>query len=318
MNKQLPSVDIVVCAYKNRELTDRCLVSLFNLNYPNYKVILVDDCSADGSAQFFRDKYPRLSVIENKQRLGPAKSRNIGIAAAKADYLVTMDNDAFLSSDWLSKMVELLESDRGIGQAAGKTLFADNENKIADVGGSMYFRGKGYDIGCGVDVSENKYEWQRNVLYACSSAMIVRRDILNLVDGFDSVFYYGYEDTDLSFKINIAGYRVVYCPSANSYHGLSKTISKTIDWKKGYYYSTRNRLLLMLKNYQAKSLFKYLPLNIKFTVWECLRRPEKIATTIKSWLWVVFHLVAILRKRNKINKIRKINDEKIYPLFNLN
>ncbi|MEK7154224.1 MAG: glycosyltransferase family 2 protein [Patescibacteria group bacterium] len=317
MDDKLPAVDIVVCAYKNRELTDRCLTSLFNLNYPHYKVFLVDDCSADGSVGFFKNKYPDLSVIENEKCLGPARARNIGIAAGGADYLVTLDNDAFLSPDWLGQMVELMESDRSIGQAVGKILFADNKNKIAAAGGSAYFRGKGYDIGFGADVSENKYNRQREVLYACSASMIVRRNILDLVGGFDDIYYHGYEDTDLSFKINLAGYKVTYYPFAISYHGLSKTVDQTINTKRSYY-SIRNRLLLIFKNCRIKSLIKCLSANIKFTICDCRRHPERIIAVLKSWSWIALHFFLILKKRGEVNKFRKVNDKKIHLLFNLN
>jgi GT2 family glycosyltransferase len=317
MNNQLPAVDIVVCAHKNKELTDCCLASLVGLNYPNCKIILADDCSGDGSVAFLKNKYPNILITENKKCLGAAKTRNIGIAAAKANYLVTMDNDAFLSSDWLNQMVKLMESDKSIGQAVGKILFADDPNKIAAAGGSMYFRGKGYDIGFGADVSENKYNRQREILYACSASMIVRRDILDLVGGFDPFYYHGYEDTDLSFKINIAGYKVIYYPFAISYHGISKTVNQTIN-KKMSYYSIRNRLLLIFKNYQTRSLIKYLPANIKFTISDCLWHPKRITAVSKSWLWIALHFIPIWREKKMINKFRKVNDKKIHLLFNLN
>ncbi len=316
MNDWLPAVDIVTCAYKNKELTDRCLSSLLHLNYLDYKVILVDDCSADGSAEFLKNKYPDLLIIENKKSFGPARARNIGIAAAKADYLVTMDNDAYLSPDWLIQMVKLMELDRNIGQAVGKILFADNQNKIAAAGGSMYFRGKGYDMGLGADASEAQYNRQREIFFACSASMIVRRDVLDLVGGFDATYYHGSEDADFSFKINIAGYKVVYYPSAISYHGLSKTVDQTIGRRRTYY-AIRNRLLLMFKNYQTKSLIKYLPANIKFTVFDCSRHPGKITAVLKSWLWIVSHFALILKERNKIKKFRKVDDKKIHLLFNL-
>ncbi len=317
MNDKQPAVDIIVCAYKNRELTDRCLTSLFNLKYPSYRVFLVDDCSADGSAEFFKNKYPGLSVIENKKCLGPARARNVGIAAGKADYLVTMDNDAFLSPDWLNQAVALMESDKSIGQAVGKILFADNKNKIAAAGGSAYFRGKGYDIGLGADASDNKYDRQREVLYACSVSMIVRRNVIDLVGGFDDIYYHGYEDTDLSLKINLAGYKVIYYPPAISYHDLSKTVNQTINTKRSYY-AIRNRLTFILKNCQSKSLIKCLSANIKFTLLDCRRHPKKIIAVLKSWLWVVLHLVPLLKKRSQINKFRKIDDDKLHLLFNLN
>jgi len=316
MNK-FPAVDIVVCAYNNKELTDRCLASLYNLNYPDYKVFLVDDCSSDESVNYFKKKYQYLSVIENKKCLGPARARNIGIAAGGSSYLVTMDNDAYLTPDWLSLMVGLMESDKKIGQAVGKILFADNNNIINAAGGSIYFRGKGYAIGLGANASDIEYNRQREVLYATSASMIVRRDIHDLVGGFDGTYYYPYEDTDLSLKINIAGYNVIYHPAAISYHSQSKTMDKAFNSREMVYYSIRNRLILILKNCQIRSLFKCLFANIKFTIFDCWRNPERIVIVLRSWVWIAAHLNLILDARREINKFRIVDDNKIHPLFNL-
>lgn len=306
-----PSVDIVVCTYNDKRLTAQCLDSLLALSYPNYRIILVDDCSLDDTVAFLERNYPDITIIKNKKNLGPAKTRNVGIKLSKTEYIVTMDNDATLSPDWLSKMVKLMESDKKIGQAVGKILFLDNPKKIVAAGGSMYFRGKGYDIGQGELAT--KYNETRKVLYACTSSSIIRREILDYVRGFCDIFYHGYEDTDLSLRLNIAGYKVIYYPQAISYHLISKTVNKTIG-RKRIYYAIRNRLLIIFRNYQFKSLIKYLPANLTFTIKDCLRYPERIIPVLLSWLWLIFHLPSIIRQRRKINKYRKIKDNQL--LFN--
>lgn len=311
-----PSVDIVICARNNKEITANCINSLLASSYSHYRIILVDDCSDDDSVGFLRNKYPQIIIIENKNHLGPAKTRNVGIRACKADYIVTMDNDAALSSDWLEKMINLMESDRQIGQAVGRILFLDNPEKIAAVGGSMYFRGKAYDIGSGETADNEKYNNRREVLFACSASSIIRRDILDFIGGFCDIYHHGYEDTDLSLRINMAGYKVIYYPEVISYHMVSKTVNKTMG-KKRIYYAIRNRLLIMFRNYQLKSLFKHLPKNIIFTIKDCFRYPERVGPVVSSWFWIIFHLLSIIRQRRKINSFRKIQDDQLQQLFNL-
>ena len=228
MNTNCPGVDIVICAYNNKKLTVKCIDSLLALSYPNFQVILADDCSSDDSVFFLRNKYPNITIVENEKNLGPAKTRNAGIKRSRAKYVVTMDNDATLSSNWLTKMVELMESDQTIGQAVGKILFLDDSKKIAAAGGSLCFRGKGYDIGLGELNADKKYNKIRRVLYACTASSIIRRKALNQVGGFYDTYYHGYEDVDLSLLLNIAGHKVMYYPIAISYHMLSKTVNQTI------------------------------------------------------------------------------------------
>jgi len=316
MRTNYPSVDIVVCGYRNRELTIQCIDSLLKLSYPNFKIILVDDYSNDGTVEILREKYSRITIIENKKNLGPARARNIGIKAGAGEYIVTMDNDATLSPDWLTKMIGLMKSDKKIGQAVGKILFLDNPQKLAAAGGSMYFRGKAYDIGQGEPADSSRYGQKRNILFACTASSIILRSALNYIGGFYDIYYHGYEDTDFSFRLNISGYGVVYYPEAVSFHILSQTVSQKIN-KKRAYLAIRNRLLIMFRNYEFKSLIKYLPANIKFSITDCLRHPERTVYVLKGWLWILFHFYGIFKSRKEINRIRKSKDEQLYLLFNL-
>jgi len=316
MNTRYPTVDIIVCAHNNKEITSRCLDSLLDLFYPNFNIILVDDCSTDDSVSFLRNKYPAITIIENKKNLGAAKTRSNGIRLSEATYIVTMDNDATLLPDWLTKMVKLMESDKRIGQANGKVLSFNNPKIITEAGVSMTFRGKGYAIGKGEMVSDDKYNKKREVLSVSTASMIIRRKILNEIGGFCDAYYYGYEDTDLSLMVNIAGYKVIYYPKAISYHILSATVSQTIG-KKRVYYWMRNRLLIMLRNYELKNLFRYLPANLRFTLGDCFHYPERIIPTLLGWLWIIFHLPSIIKQRKKISSFRKVKDNQLHRLFNL-
>lgn len=315
MNTYYPTVDIVVCAHNNKKVTARCLDSLLSLSYPNFKIILVDDCSTDDSVVFLRDKYPTVTIIENEKNFGAAKTRSNGIKSGNAEYVVTMDNDATLSPDWLTKMVKLMESDEKIGQAGGKILSFNNPKIIAEAGVSMSFRGRGYPIGEGRLASDDKYNKERKVLSISTASMIVRRKILNKIGGFCDAYYYGYEDTDLSLMINIAGYKVIYYPEAVSYHMLSTTVSQTIG-KKRVYYWMRNRLLIMFRSYELKNLFRYLPANLRFTAGDCFHHPERIMPVLLGWLWIIFHLPNIIIQRRKINNFRKVRDSQLHRLFN--
>jgi len=316
MNIRYPTVDIVVCAHNNKEITSQCLDSLLSLSYSNFKIILVDDCSTDDSVGFLRDRYPSITIVENKKNLGAAKTRSNGIKLSKAKYIVTMDNDATLSSDWLTIMVKLMESDKEIGQAGGKVLSFDDPKILAEAGVSMQFRGKGYPIGLGKPALDEKYNKTREVLCVSTASMIVRRKALDDIGGFCDTYYYGYEDTDFSLRINIAGYRVIYYPEAISYHMLSTTVNQTIG-KKRVYYWMRNRLLIMFRNYELKNLLKYLPANLRFTAGDCFHHPERFIPVLLGWFWIIFYLPSIVWQRRKINNFRKVKDSQLHRLFNL-
>jgi GT2 family glycosyltransferase len=312
-----PLVDVVICSYKNRDLTIKCIDSVLQSTYLDYQIVVVDDYSQDGSAEYFRNKYPQIVVLENKTNLGAAPTRNYGINFGRAEYLVTLDNDATISPDWLSQMVELMQKNKHIGQAVGKILFFDRPDKIAAAGGSMFFRGKGYDVGFGAESDDPRYNLQRNVLYACSASMIIRRDVLEKIGGFYEGYYHGYEDTEVSLRTNLAGYDVIYYPSALSYHLVSATVENVIKKRKLIYLYMRNRLLIMLRNYEFSSLIKYLPSNFRFNLRRCLENKENIVPFILSLFSILYSLPDIFSARRILRNIRKVNDKQLEPLFNI-
>jgi len=317
MDQTHPLIDIIVCNYNEKFLTAKCLDSVLKSDYTDYNIVLVDDCSTDDSVDFFSKYYPGIKIIKNRNNLGAALARNAGIANGHAKYVVTMDNDATLSPFWLGQMVRLMETEPQIGQAVGKILRADDPQLIAAAGGSLMFRGRGYDIGSGAPVDELRYNQRRQVLYACSASMIIRRAVLNKVGGFYGGYYHGYEDTDLSLRINLAGHQVVYLPAAVSYHRLSATVVNTIKRQKNTYLFMRNRLLLMFRNYEDASLRKYLPQNLRFNLRLCWEHPENILPFIKSVISVVCNFFNILEARKEMNAIRQVSDRDLASLFNL-
>jgi len=108
----------------------------------------------------------------------------------------------------------------------------------------------------------------------------------------------------------------MYYPMVISHHMLSKTVNQTIG-KKRVYYWMRNRLLLMLRSYEFKNLIRYLPSNIRFTLSDCRSHPERIIPVLLSWLWIIFYLPNIIIQRRKINNFRKVKDDQLHQLFNL-
>jgi hypothetical protein len=316
MNMKNPLVDIVVCQYNNKELTIKCLDSLLKSEYADFRIVVVDDCSSDGSIVFLKEKYPKIDFIQNSKNLGTALTRNAGINICRSKYLVTMDNDAELSPYWLGQMVELMEENSQIGQAVGKILFGDRLEIIAAAGGSMYFRGKSYDLGFGAASDDIEYNIQKRVLYACSASMIVRRDVFDSVGGFYGGYYHGNEDTDLSLRINIAGFDVVYNPIAVSYHLLSATVNNSIQDRKKVYLFMRNRLLIMLRNYEFFSLIKYLPLNLRFNLRLCFSDFSKLVPFLASLASIVPSFSEIWQARKQINSKRKVSDDQLASLFN--
>ena len=126
-----PEVCIIILNWNGKELLKDCLSSLLKLTgYPNYKVIVVDNGSTDGSLEYVKKNFPQVDVLPLDKNYGFAKGNNKGIKYAlkkyKPRYILLLNNDTkIIQRDWLTKLVETAESDKKIGIVVPKLIYTD-------------------------------------------------------------------------------------------------------------------------------------------------------------------------------------------------
>ena len=305
----MSTVDLIVCTYNNEKIIGECLDSIRAQSYKNYTCTVIDDNSSDGTVEFIRKTYPWVKIIRKNKGSGPAVSRNLGIKATKGEYIATFDSDVVLDKNWIKDMVSFMEDHPDCGLCASKLLLPNK--KINAAGGSMTKIGIGFDLGSNQE--QGKFSKQKEVLYACSAAMLMRREMVNNIGLFDERFYFCHEDTDFGLRANLCGYRVIYNPNATAHHNVHTTIGK-IKSKTIFENNTRNKIRTLIKNYETKSLLKYLPLAIIMTMGDIVFRKHKIPK-LKGLLWNLWNLDDNLKERRRIQKIRKVRDKEIFKLF---
>ena len=135
--ESLPQVSIIILNYNGIKFVERCLKSVLNTDYPLFEVIFVDNGSTDGSPElvqklFGEDK--RLRIILNKENLGFTGGNNVGIKMSKGEYIVLLNNDTEVPSDWLRQLVLVMEKRRDIGMAQPAILYMDMDHTIQTLG----------------------------------------------------------------------------------------------------------------------------------------------------------------------------------------
>ncbi|MBI4170420.1 MAG: glycosyltransferase family 2 protein, partial [Candidatus Aenigmarchaeota archaeon] len=213
MNK----VDIIICTHNNEDIISRCLDSVKKQTFKDFNCILADDCSQDNTVSIVKRTYPWVKIIKKDRQTGPAMSRNTAIERTRSDFIATMDSDAQLHRDWLKEQLKVMHTDESIGIAASKIVYSWNKRRINSCGGSMIKEGFGFDLLSGADAEKQKF-FLRPVLYGHSAAMLIRRKMLQEIGVFDSAYFYGNEDTDIGWRANIAGWKVIFNPNAVAYH----------------------------------------------------------------------------------------------------
>ncbi|MDD4909347.1 MAG: glycosyltransferase family 2 protein [Candidatus Omnitrophica bacterium] len=317
-----PLVSLLIVNYNGRQLLPALFSSIERLDYPRERleVIFVDDNSSDASVAFLRDKYPGIKIIENRKKLGPAGARNAGMLRARGEFVATLDNDVVLDPGWLKPLVEFMQGDANTGACASKLLFYDDKEVINGAGGIVNIYGDGMDRGI-FQKDSGQYDKPERVFFACSAAMLLRRSVIERIGLFDGDYFYLYEDLDYCWRINLAGSKVVYVPSAAAYHGFSRTMKR--DTLRVKYLLEKNRLTTLLKNYSLWTLARLSAglLRHRFRKASLPREgghPALVlfAVGLTAWLWNIANAGRIIKKRLWVQRhVRKIGDREIARLM---
>jgi GT2 family glycosyltransferase len=312
MESKKPLVTIIICTKNNKDIISDCLDSVKNQRYKNWHCLVVDDNSKDGTCELIERKYPFAKCFKLRGK-GPSYNRNIGIKSSTGKYIVTLDSDLVLTQDWLLEMIKFMEENPQVGIGGGKILYQDDQNIINMAGGGLRKAGMAYHRGAGQNKNKKEYNQTIKTIYVCSASLVIRRDVLRTIGYFDSDYLYGYEDLDICWRANIAGFDVVYFPQAESYHQMGATIKK-FPSEKMRFLANRNRVLTLLKNYETGSLVKYFPLFLVHFLYLLIFKDHRVAT-MKAYSWNIKNLNRTLNKRRKVNAIRKRNDKELFELF---
>jgi GT2 family glycosyltransferase len=305
-------VDVIVCTYNNKNVVDACLKTIFRQTYKNFRCYVIDDHSVDGPPEYVGQKYNEVIVYEKKSNTGPSGSRNIGLSLSKAKYVAFLDSDVELAENWLEECVEMMEEDLKFAICAPKLYFASARNKLNSAGGTLNRLGMGLDKGKG---GEDHFFERKEVLFACSAAMLVRRESIKAIGGFDEAFAYGYEDADVGWRANISGYKVIFNPASVAYHRSHATVRKLP--RALYYDSTKNRIRMLLKNYQMHNLIIFLPVSLLILCFDILFFRNRILK-IKGMLWNIANLKGTLKERKRVQLLRVKKDRELFNLFESN
>lgn len=252
----MPLASIVIPNWNGRHLIDACLSSIAKLRFRDFDVTLVDNGSDDGSVDHIAATYLWVRVIALPRNGGFSYAVNQGIRQTSGRYVALLNNDATVDAAWLGELVACLDVNPGIGFCASKMLSYHQPGMLESVGDTYTKCGAPYRIGYG-ETDTGQYDQPRMVLGACAGAALYRREMLEAVGPFDEDFFAYGEDTDLSIRAQLMGYRCGTVPTAIVHHIGSATSGRESDFS--VCLIMRNKVNILVKDVPGVLLLRWSP-----------------------------------------------------------
>ena len=216
---------------------------------------MVDNASKEDEASIIAQRYPQVKIIHSDKNLGFAGGNNLGINTAKGQYLFLINNDTLFKDFNVDALIDRIESSSQIGIVCPKIRFTWGNHPIQFAGytplSKITVRNK--SIGYGEE-DHGQYDTAHSTPYAHGAAMLIKRDAIEKVGLMPECYFLYYEELDWSMMFIRAGYQIWYEPACTIYHKESQSTGQNSPLRT--YYITRNRLLLVKRNWQG--ITKYL------------------------------------------------------------
>jgi hypothetical protein len=251
-------ISIIIVGYNSKRYLEDCLSGIFASTYKNFEVTLVDNNSTDETVKFAKKHYPTVKIIKNNDNLGFTGGNNMGITEAlenKSDYFFLLNPDTIIEKNCLKILVE---------RANQKTILQPlillhQENVKTEMvntsGGVINFLGFSY---CdGYKDHQKKYSRDKKITVGSGAALFIPSAVFKRIGLLDESFFMYHEDVDFCWRARLAGFNIQLIPKAKVWHKYSFSVNK-----KKFFYTERNRLMFLVKNFSFKYLCLIFPMMV--------------------------------------------------------
>lgn len=244
-----PKVFIVILNFNSFMDTKECLQSLKCIDYDNYEIIVVDNCSVDDSLKNLKMEFPEYKIMKTDRNIGYANGNNIAIKYALAngcEYVCVLNNDVVVEKDFLSKIINVMQSQSQIGIAGPCICKYNHRNVIQAMGANInLFTGLTQGRSKGDKYSELKPE-NTEVDYLGGACFVAKRGVFDTIGLIPENYFLFFEETEFCLKAARAGYKLLCIYQSKIYHKGSSTIAKYNGLS--YYFLNRNRVVFVRRN----------------------------------------------------------------------
>jgi GT2 family glycosyltransferase len=306
-------IAVVILNYNGKHFLERFLSGVVQFSsHPNTTVYVADNASTDQSVAYIKEHFPNVELILSTENYGFAGGYNYALKLIKADYYVLLNSDVEVSENWISPIIDLMESDKTIATCQpkikaeyDKTLFehAGGAGGWMDYLGYPFCRGR---IFMQLETDNGQYDDAADIFWSTGAAMFIRAELYHNFEGLDDSYFAHMEEIDLCWRLKRAGYRHMVVPQSVVYHVGGGTLPPTSPKK--VYLNFRNNLMTLLKNEPVSKLLWLIPFRLILDGIAGVRfltegKFKEIWAIVKSHFYIYPQLSNILKKRKHYNQL---------------
>ncbi len=324
-----PLLSVIIPNWNGKKFLSECIDSLKEQTFRDFEVILVDNGSTDGSAEFAEERYDKfIRVIRNQKNLGFTGGNNVGIGAARGKYIVLLNNDTWAEPTWLEELAKAASLDPPVGMWASKVRSYFQRNRIEAVGELTYWDGLNRAKGQ-YEIDNGQYEEMEEILFPPGCGGMFRKTVFDEIGLFDEDFFAYGDDAEIGIRARLAGWKCYYVPRAVVYHKNSGSTGQYSPFKA--FYVERNRFWITVKYFplsllalspfftfyrfalQAYGALTHQGAAGKFT--KIYSPGSLVWILVKAYVSGFLHLPRMWGKRNELKPLRKITYGEMFSWF---
>lgn len=299
-------VSVIVVNFNCLSTLNACINTILRSNKVE-ELLLVDNASTDTSLDSIKQLTDeRLKIIRLNRNIGLAAARNYAASKARCNILAITDADIAVDPQWLDYPCLLLERHKEFGAVQCNIILTENVENIA----TSLLKSNNLESDISFEDKENSYNYY---LFPIGAAFVIKREIWDMINGFDSSFFIGNDDVDFGIRLWSSGHKVITSNEGKVYHEFGTLRSQKHISPIFQYYGLRNMLIIWLKNLELKTIIKYV---LPFTfLYPFMAVRYGGITGIRGLFSFFKNLPLILSNRLKVQQLRRISDDKIVPMM---
>lgn len=276
-------VSVIIVTYNSEKYITNCLNSLCTQAYHPIEIIVFDNASSDKTVKLIQSTFPEVNLHVNSKNIGFAAANNRAACLAKGKYLAFLNPDTTVDNDWIKPMIETLINNPMTGAVTPQIVFAHNPALINTCGNSVHLSGLTFCEHYGQPVIDcDPYP----VSAISGAAFVISSNLFQKLGGFEERLFMYYEDTDLSLRIQCAGFSCTAVPTSIVYHAYESNFSA-----QKVFFLERNRYLSLfsLMNWQILLLMLPSMLLMEVISWgyAFLQGRQEIKAKFRAWVELV-------------------------------